>query len=172
MGFRAPYDIAAGMPTIRRNDGGRGTRDFASPRRPARRVSTHPRVMFVGADPADVRLARNVLEEDAQAQLSVVPDARRAIPLLMAATGAAPALVVVDVDLDAGGEEILHAIRTSAKLRGVPVIVLSGQESDFGPAYDAGASCVMPRPRSLDGFFDAMRAIQRFWLENAVLPQK
>src|SRR4051812_9345814 len=77
MGFRSPYASPAGMHNVRPVD-------------PTDHV---PCVVFVGADPADVRLARNVLEEDAGADLRVVPDTRHALGLLRTHL---PALIVTD----------------------------------------------------------------------------
>jgi DNA-binding response OmpR family regulator len=127
-----------------------------------------PSVVFVGADPADVRLARNVLEEDAGADLRVVPDTRHALGLLRTHL---PALIVTDLDWNGGASEIVATVRADQRLRGVPIVVLASQGEDAGDAYTSGANCVMVRPESLDGFFDAMRAIQRFWLEAAILPR-
>ena len=66
MGFRPPYDTSPACRTFVRS----------TP------LATSPCVVFVGADPADVRLARNVFEEDAGADLRVVPDTRQALGLL------------------------------------------------------------------------------------------
>jgi CheY-like chemotaxis protein len=123
--------------------------------------------MFVGADPADVRLARNVFEDDAGADLHVVPDAQHAIDLLRTER---PALIVSDLDWNAGAAELVATVRADARLRCLPMVVLCHEAGDAGEAYAAGANSVLRRPESLDGFFDAMRAIQRFWLEAAELP--
>ena len=61
-------------------------------------------------------------------------------------------------------------MRTSA-CSSVPIVVLTGEAGEAADAYATGANCVMLRPGSLDGFFDAMRAIQRFWLDAALLPR-
>ena len=61
-------------------------------------------------------------------------------------------------------------MRADSRLHHVPIVVLTGEAGDADEAYGSGANAVMVRPESLDGFFDAMRAIQRFWLEAAVLP--
>jgi len=127
-----------------------------------------PSVVFVGADPADVRLARNVLEEDAGADLRVVPDTRRALGLLRTHL---PALIITDLDWNGGASEIVATVRADSRVHGVPIVVLASEGEDARDAYASGANCVMVRPESLDGFFDAMRAIQRFWLEAAVLPR-
>jgi DNA-binding response OmpR family regulator len=137
--------------------------------RPVEPTDAVPCIVFVGADPADVRLARNVLEEDAGADLRVVPDTRHALGLLRTQL---PALIVTDLDWNGGAAEIVATVRADSRLRGVPIVVLAGEGDDAGDVYASGANCVMVRPQSLDGFFDAMRAIQRFWLEAAVLPRR
>jgi CheY-like chemotaxis protein len=124
-------------------------------------------VVFVGADPADVRLARNVFEEDAGADLRVVPDTRQALTFLRSHL---PALIVTDLDWNGGAAEIVATVRADSRLRHVPMVVLTAEGEDPTEAYGSGANCVMVRPESLDGFFDAMRSIQRFWLEAALLP--
>jgi DNA-binding response OmpR family regulator len=136
--------------------------------RPLDPAELAPCVVFVGADPADVRLARNVFEEDAGADLRVVPDTRHALGLLRSHL---PALIVTDLDWNGGAAEIVATVRADARLRHVPIVVLTPREEDAVEVYGSGANCVMVRPESLDGFFDAMRAIQRFWLEAVVLPR-
>jgi CheY-like chemotaxis protein len=136
--------------------------------RPLEPAEGAPSVVFVGADPADVRLARNVFEEDAGADLRVVPDTRRALGLLRSLQ---PGLIVTDLDWNAGASEIVATVRADARLKRIPIVVLTGESEYAADAYDSGANCVMLRPESLDGFFDAMRAIQRFWLDMALLPQ-
>ena len=126
-----------------------------------------PSVVFVGADPADVRLARNVFEEDAGTDLRVVPDTRQALGLLR---DLLPALIVTALDWNGGAAEIVATVRADSRLRNVPIVVLTDGTGDANEAYGSGANAVMVRPESLDGFFDAMRSIQRFWLEAAVLP--
>src|SRR5215212_2064695 len=152
MGFRPPYDTSPGMYDVR----------------PADAPQAAACIVFVGADPADVRLARNVFEEDAAADLRVVPDTRHALALLRSEL---PALIVTDLDWNGGAAEIVATVRADARLQPVPIVVLTADAADAGEAYRSGANSVLVRPLSLDAFFDAMRAIQRFWLEAAVLPR-
>ena len=152
MGFRPPYDTTSGLHNVR----------------PAPAPAGTPCIVFVGADPADVRLARNVFEEDAAADLRVSPDTRQALGLLRSIT---PALIVTDLDWNCGAAEIVATVRADSRMRHVPIVVLTGEPADAVEAYGSGANAVMVRPPSLDAFFDAMRAIQRFWLDAAVLPR-
>jgi CheY-like chemotaxis protein len=152
MGFRPPYDTSLGMPSLRGE----------SPR-----PTVQPRVVFVGADPADARLARNVFEDAAHTDLHVVPDVTKAISVLKERP---PALLVIDIDLNPGASELLATVRHDPRLQGTPAVLLTAHREEVAEGYRAGASCVLLRPESLDGFFDAMRAVQRFWLEVAELP--
>jgi CheY-like chemotaxis protein len=113
-------------------------------------------------NPADVGLIRLALQRHGiPAEVRVVKDGEAAIRFIeeVEADGAAvrPALAILDLNLPrVGGDEILRRLRSSARWRDVPVIVMSSSLSgrDRAEALRLGASAYFPKPSELDRFLE------------------
>jgi CheY-like chemotaxis protein len=73
-----------------------------------------------------------------------------------------------------GGRELLTTIKADPRLRCIPVIIFTSSKSDedIWKAYEGHANCYITKPVELDGFLNAMRAIEIFWLNIVELPKR
>ena len=86
-----------------------------------------------------------------------------------------PDLVLLDLNLPRmDGREVLSAIKQDEQLKHIPVIILttSNEEQDVLKAYHLHANCFIPKPLSLDRFFEVVRSIENFWLTVVRLPAR
>ena len=105
-------------------------------------------ILLVDDSPGDVRLIREALRETAVAkELHVVTDGEDAMHFLRRAgrhaTAPTPDLILLDLNLPRkDGREVLEEIKSDARLRRIPVIVLttSQDERDVRTSYDLQAN--------------------------------
>ncbi len=86
-----------------------------------------------------------------------------------------PDLVLLDLNLPRmDGREVLRTIKRDEDLKHIPVIILttSNDERDVLKAYNLHANCFIPKPLSLDRFFEVVRSIEHFWLTVVRLPAR
>lgn len=77
-----------------------------------------------------------------------------------------PALVLLDLKMPKiDGLEVLRRIREDARLRTVPVVILtsSAEESDVVRSYDLGVNAYVVKPVQFAAFIEAVRSIGAFW---------
>ena len=82
-------------------------------------------------------------------------------------------LVLMDLNMPRmNGTEALKRIRADAKLRKLPVMVLSTSENplQIAQAYDNGANAFMTKPGHFDDLLEMLRSFGAFWLHEAKLP--
>ena len=135
-------------------------------------------VLLVEDDPGDVVLARESLGSlRVPFQLAVVEDGVEAMNYLrhegQFAGAARPDLVILDLNLPrVNGWSVLRGIKSDARLKSIPVIVLttSKSEDDVRAAYELGANCFICKPAGLVGYENAMQRLGEFWLHIALLP--
>jgi CheY-like chemotaxis protein len=136
------------------------------------------RVLLVEDNPGDTDLICDTLALGATAlEITVMVDGAAAADYLLrkgAHAGAeTPDLVLLDLNLPKlDGRQVLVEMRQHARLRPIPVIVLtsSDAESDIARSYAVGASCYVTKPGDLASFQSAVRAIDEFWFTVAKLP--
>ncbi len=143
-----------------------------------RRTDRSVEILLVEDNPADVRLTREVLEDDNGAtHLNVVGDGEEAMAYLRRLgtyqDSPRPNLVLLDLNLPRkDGREVLQELKADIDLRRIPVVVLttSAAESDISRSYELHANCFITKPLDLDDFFSVVRSIKDFWLASARLP--
>jgi CheY-like chemotaxis protein len=84
-----------------------------------------------------------------------------------------PDLIILDLNLPRkDGREVLAEIKADPDLQAVPVVVLttSSAEADIARAYQLHCNSYVIKPVGLDAFLEAMRGIERFWLQVVQLP--
>jgi len=84
-----------------------------------------------------------------------------------------PELVLLDLNLPGvGGQTVLKEIKSDSGLKRIPVIVLTGSESeiDVNEAYEAGANGCLCKPVDPTEFADQIQAVVEFWHSTVVLP--
>jgi two-component system, response regulator len=78
-----------------------------------------------------------------------------------------PAVVLLDLKLPKiGGREILRMIRTTARTRRLPVVVLtsSKEERDLNDVYDLGANSYIYKPVDFEKFSEAIGHLGMYWV--------
>jgi two-component system response regulator len=131
-------------------------------------------ILLVEDDLAHAEITRRNLEEfSAQLrELVHVPDGQAALDYLRDAGGAPaaaglPNLILLDLRLPrVDGLEVLRRVKHDARLKVIPVIVLttSRADSDVRGAYERGASGYLVKPVDHAEFLAVTRALGAFWL--------
>jgi CheY-like chemotaxis protein len=135
-------------------------------------------ILVIEDNLGDQRLIREAFRES-NAQLHFVHDGEEAIAFLQQegkyAQMPLPSIVLMDLNLPKiGGRELLTTLKADPKLRCIPVIIFTSSKSDedIWKAYECHANCYITKPVELDGFLNAMRAIENFWLNIVELPKR
>lgn len=137
------------------------------------------RILLVEDAQSDVRLMREALAVSASPhELLVVQDGEQAMRFLHReppyTDSPRPDLIFLDLNLPKmDGREVLSVMKKDARLRSIPVIVLttSGSDHDVCSAYDLHANCYIRKPGDLDEFLRIIRACEEFWFRVVRLPQ-
>jgi two-component system response regulator len=77
-----------------------------------------------------------------------------------------PRAVLLDIQMPrVDGVEVLRELKQSARLAGVPVIMLtsSAEESDIQTCYALGANSYVVKPVDSDEYFRSMGDVGRYW---------
>ncbi len=84
-----------------------------------------------------------------------------------------PAVVLLDLKLPRmDGLEVLRLIRSNARTRLLPVVVLTSsiEDSDLAASYNLGTNSYLRKPVDFDQFMDAVRQIGTYWLSLNQIP--
>jgi two-component system, response regulator len=77
-----------------------------------------------------------------------------------------PAVVLLDIKMPRlDGIEVLREIRSSDKLKHVPVVILSSsrEETDLARSWDLGVNAYVVKPVNASQFFEAVQMLGQFW---------
>jgi chemotaxis family two-component system response regulator Rcp1 len=137
-------------------------------------------LMLVEDSPADIRLAQEVLREaNFPHILQIARDGEQALRMLRKhaeySSLPEPDLILLDLNLPRkDGREVLRDIKQDAKLRHIPVLILSTSraDSDVLTCYQAHANCYLAKPVDLAEFGRVAQLIREFWLGVVQLPPK
>ncbi|MDZ7716401.1 MAG: response regulator [Balneolaceae bacterium] len=137
-------------------------------------------ILLVEDNEGDVVLTTEALEEGKIANsISVVKDGWEAIQYLEQNEGyeakELPDLVLLDINLPkVNGHEVLKHIKTSEKLKQIPVIMLttSSDEVDIQKSYKNHSNCYITKPVDVDNFMEVISTIEDFWISIVQLPSK
>jgi CheY-like chemotaxis protein len=134
-------------------------------------------VLLVEDDPGDVLMTREAFEEYLHNRLDVVSDGSEALSYLRRegryAGAPRPDLVLLDLNLPRrDGREVLAEIKADDTLRHIPVIVLttSRADEDVLRSYQLHANAYVTKPVDFDGFVEAIRQIDHFFVSVVQLP--
>lgn len=137
-------------------------------------------ILLVEDNPEDVILVEEALKEGRMSvNLNVVEDGQEAMQYLRRqgnhTNAKAIDLVILDLNLPKeNGHEVLKKIKSDAALKNIPVVVLttSQAEKDVVTSYGLGASCFITKPFGFYQFMEAVKSIEKFWLNLVTLPPK
>ncbi len=139
-----------------------------------------PVILLVEDNPADLRLAQEVLKETGMVHdLLVARDGEEAMRVLRRegahADAARPDLVLLDLNLPRKhGREVLAEIKSDPALKTIPVLILStsSAELDVRSCYELHANCFLTKPVSIDEFGKLAALIRDFWFKAVQLPPR
>ena len=131
------------------------------------------RILLVDDDSAGAELTVAALSEIALGvEIDITADGEEALDYLFRRGGYAgrsdqlPALILLDLKMPKiDGHEVLRQIRADARLKDLPVIVLtsSDQELDRRKSEALGSDGYLVKPVSIDHFIDDLRRLEKFW---------
>ena len=85
-----------------------------------------------------------------------------------------PAVLLLDIKMPRmDGLEVLQKLRADENLRRLPVVILSSsrEESDLARSWDLGVNAYVVKPVDVDQFFDAVKALGKFWAVFNEIPE-
>ena len=132
-------------------------------------------ILLVEDNPSDADLTRRALAKGhVSNELVVVEDGQEALDYLRGegayfgrATAETPSVILLDLKLPkVSGLEVLRAVRADARLRRVPVVILtsSKEEEDVGAGYDLGVNSYVRKPVDFKEFQAAIANLGLYWL--------
>jgi chemotaxis family two-component system response regulator Rcp1 len=134
-------------------------------------------ILLVEDCSSDVRLIREALKETTvNVQITVACDGMEALEYLHGSERGVttrPNLILLDLNLPRkNGREVLAEIKSSPKLKQIPVLVMTGSraDEDVAQAYALNANCYITKPGDLSEYLNVVRAIEDFWFFTATLP--
>lgn len=136
-------------------------------------MSTLGRILLVEDDTKDVELTMTALEEYNLAnEVVVAHDGEEALDYLNCRgkytdrSSENPAVLLLDLKLPkVDGLEVLKEIKSDAKLRLIPVVVLtsSKEEKDMVASYRLGVNAYVVKPVDFHEFVNAIKELGAFW---------
>lgn len=135
-------------------------------------------ILLIEDNPGDVRLTCEAFQEaNFATQILVANDGEEAINRLRKRPpyqqSPQPDLILMDLNLPKkSGPELLSELKADPLLRRIPVIGLSTSSSDrdIQHIYDLHINCYLNKPVDFDDFFNLIRLIEQFWLQQVILP--
>lgn len=131
------------------------------------------RILMVEDDPKDVELSMTALEDyNLVNEVVVARDGEEALDYLFCRgkfqdrSSDNPAVILLDLKLPkVDGLEVLREIKSDAKLRLIPVVVLtsSKEEKDMVTSYKLGVNAYVVKPVDFHEFVNAIKELGVFW---------
>lgn len=127
-------------------------------------------VMLIEDDEHHAELISRTLSDafpDPETQILQIADGESAVSYLSNESRAIPRLIVLDINLPkVNGHEVLRMIKSSERLRVVPVVILttSLSESDRHEALSLQANSVLTKSVNFKEFQSMLTDMVRYWL--------
>jgi CheY-like chemotaxis protein len=136
-------------------------------------------VLLVEDDPGDVLMTREAFEQHKVANtLHVVADGVEATKFLRRegsyADAPRPGLILLDLNLPRkDGREVLADIKSDPDLCDIPIVVLttSSSDEDILRSYQLHANAYVTKPVDFEGFIEAIKQIDHFFVTVVSLPR-
>jgi two-component system, chemotaxis family, response regulator Rcp1 len=135
-------------------------------------------ILLIEDNSGDILLTKEAFEEiEFSENLSVVTDGEMAVDYLLKqgrfANATTPDIIILDLNIPRiDGRELLAKIKTDAKLKSIPVLVLSTSKSekDIKHCYELQANCYLIKPIDFEQFIEIVTFIRDFWLGIVKIP--
>lgn len=139
-----------------------------------------PEILLIDDNPGDAKLIRLAFMKIlTQVSISVVDSAELAFKHLYgernAAPFSAPDFVFLDLNLPTmNGLTFLELFKNDAKLRSIPVIVISSSnsEKDIAECYQLQAGGFITKPYDLQGYISIAKHFSDYWLKLLQAPRR
>ena len=136
-------------------------------------------ILLIEDNEGDIVLTTEALTEGKTApRISIARDGEEAIQLLNKTDRQSikdlPDLVLLDINLPKkNGHEVLHFIKTTGRLKKIPVIVLTTSSSlkDIETAYNNYANCYITKSPEIHEFTETIAKLHEFWTKVIALPR-
>lgn len=132
-----------------------------------------PLILIIEDDEDDRHLIREAFEESGHRyDLCFAFDGTDALEQLAAMT-ALPTLVLCDINMPRmNGFEFLKTVRTTARLRSLPVVVFSTSDAakTVKEAYERGANSYIQKPKNYFQLGEVVAGLRRYWIDLARVP--
>lgn len=137
-------------------------------------------VLLIEDNAGDIRLTQEALKEsNLLVHLSIARDGEEAMAFLRRegafASSPTPDLILLDLNLPKkDGREVLQEIKADARLKRIPVVVLttSQADSDILATYGFHANCYITKPVDMDQFIKIVKMLEEFWFTIVKLPSR
>lgn len=137
-------------------------------------------VLLVEDNPADAKMILEAFKDRNLIRgVQHVRDGEEAMSFLRRkgryANSRRPDIILLDLNLPKkDGREVLSDIKSDAKLKVIPVVVVSTSqaEEDIRATYELHGNCYITKPSVLAEFEQMMSTIENFWMRTASLPPK
>lgn len=126
-------------------------------------------ILLVEDNPMDVDLTRRAFAKcNILNPLDVARDGAEALDYIARweAGTPTPAVILLDLNLPkVSGLEVLHQIKTHARLRIIPIVMLttSSEDTDIHQAYQYGVNSYIVKPVSFEKFMEVAVQIELYW---------
>jgi two-component system response regulator len=132
-------------------------------------------ILLVEDNPSDADLTKRALARGhVSNELVIAEDGQEALDYLRGegsyagrAVADTPSMILLDLKLPkVSGLEVLRAVRADARLRRIPVVILtsSKEEEDVGAGYDLGVNSYVRKPVDFKEFQAAIANLGLYWL--------
>jgi len=135
-------------------------------------------ILIVEDSQADVYLTQTALHDTKIVnRIHVVEDGEQALAFLNQAGSYAdaprPDLVLLDLNLPKkDGFEVLEEMKGDARLKSIPVIVVSSSDRalDIARGHGLQIAAYVLKSLRVDDYFSAIRAVKQMWFHHVALP--
>ena len=124
-------------------------------------------ILLIEDNPDDVKLTLRALKNcNIANEVTIARDGVEALEML-ASLNPLPTITLLDLKLPRlNGLEVLKRIRADARLKRLPVLILtsSKEDQDVLKSYDNGANSYIRKPVEFEHFTEAVRQLGLYWL--------
>ncbi len=140
-------------------------------------------ILLADDDPDDIEMTRRALtKNNVGVEIYTVGDGEELVDFLNhsgayapPARSPTPSLILLDLNMPKmDGREALAKIKSDAKLRPIPVVVMttSTAEQDIVRAYELGSNSFISKPITLAELVDITKVLVQYWFEISKLPRR
>lgn len=131
-------------------------------------------ILIADDDEDDIFLMQSALSEYGISNpTAIFNDGMALLDYLRQPKEAKVGLILLDLNMPRmDGRETLKILKSEAKLRKIPVVVMTTSKSqeDIEDCYSLGANCYIVKPASFDAFNDTIFTLVKFWIDLSKLP--